>query len=450
MSHSILRRSLYNWQLVAVVSLSVAILSYISPQVSQLGRGLRTTLPALVVAWFAIFHISPKAFNRALVRFQPVLLLGIFFIFQAALRFAYEEEATVFWDTYFWGPLTVLTLLVWVGALTELGEGAVRSFRCWVLFGWCISLAVSLPILIQYPAVAKLTMGSEVGLENAAIWAPYGVGEYSVYTSMAICLGPLLAATQCLKPKFRIVNILLVSLAALAVLLSTFAMAAVLLMFSLFAVLMAWMRSGRGASQMWRTLVVFLLLGLLPFLYTQFARSPQTSFVVELVVEKVERFYYGISATGLAEGDETGRGAFFVDEMQAFAAEPFWGYIPGVIGQRGKEHSSLSNSLLLFGVFGAALWGVMLWRVYNECLSHTGGRFNRYVLRLSWSALIIGGILNPLWYSPAALGALFALTLPARSPFMRVVSPRTRQEVDDSESERRRKLAAAMSPPPPA
>ena len=435
MNYSNITRSLYHWQLVAVVSLSVAILSYVSPQVGQLGRGLRTTLPALVVAWFAIFHISPKAFNRALVRFQPVLLLGIFFIFQAGLRFAYEEEATAFWNNYFWGPLTVLILLVWVGALTELGEGAVRSFRCWVLSGWCISLAVSLPILIQYPAVAKLTMGTEVGLENAAIWAPYGVGEYTVYTSMAICLGPLLAATQSLKPKFRIATILLVSLAALAVLLSTFAMAAVLLMFSLLAALMAWVRAGRGTSLMRRTLVVLFSLGMLAFLYIQLARTPQTNFVVELVVEKVERLYQGISATGLAEGDETGRGAFFVDEMQAFADEPFLGYIPGVIGQRGKEHSSLSNSLLLFGVFGAALWGVVLWKVYQDCFRHTKGGLDRYVLRLSWSALIIGGILNPLWHSPTALGALVALTLPARSPIMRVFSPRTRRQVDDSESE---------------
>jgi hypothetical protein len=45
---------------------------------------------------------------------------------------------------------------------------------------------------------------------------------------------------------------------------------------------------------------------------------------------------------------------------------------------------------------------------------------------ISWLALFLGGILNPIWHSPMALGAMFVLTVPVRkNPIEKTIQGRT-------------------------
>jgi hypothetical protein len=402
------------WHFIAILSLTVAILSFVSPQVSVLGRGLRTTLPALALSFFAISVISPRAFIRGFARFWVVFLLGFVFLAQAALRFAHDDKASALWNAFFLNPLLALLFLLWIAAFTELGNDAVHRLRRWVLFSWCISLAVGLPSLITHPGVARLTMGNPSSVKYAALWAPLGVGEYSVYTALAICLGPLFVTIHHLKGVWRWLALSLLCLAATAVLLSTFTMAAACLMLSLSAFLLVWARGGRGWTRMLRTFMLFLMVLLLvimfPLLYDRAIKLPQAEFVVS----KIERLFYGISKTGLESGDETHRGKMFTDEMRTFAEEPFFGYMPGVKGQRGHGHSSFSNSLVLFGLFGAVLWFVALYKVFSNSLLNTSDSISRHALWISWGVLFLSGILNPTWHSTTVLCCLFALTLPVR------------------------------------
>jgi hypothetical protein len=150
---------------------------------------------------------------------------------------------------------------------------------------------------------------------------------------------------------------------------------------------------------------------LLPLLYSEAKNYPQTEFITS----KLERLYKGISTAGLAKGDETTRGKMFMNEMQIFAEEPFLGLSSGSLAKKSQGHSSLTNSLVLFGFFGAALWCVALYRIFRDSLRNTAEPINKHALWIGWLALFGCGILNPIWHSPAALGALFAITIPARN-----------------------------------
>lgn len=255
------------WHFIAVLSLSVAILSYVSPQVGMLGRGLRTTLPALTISFLSISLVSPAAFFRAFARNWKVYVSGFIFLVQAALRFSMEDyDAQFMWSTYFVGPLMALTFLLWISSLSELGDTTLSSLRSWLLFGWCLSLALGLPVLITHPKVARLTMGNAFARQHAAQWAPYGIGEYSVYTSAAICLAPLLSiALLRMKGLKRLAAVPLVCMAAAAVLVSTFTMAAVLLVLSVFAMVFAWAMTSRGIFRLLRFLLATGILAMYCF-----------------------------------------------------------------------------------------------------------------------------------------------------------------------------------------
>jgi hypothetical protein len=246
--------------------------------------------------------------------------------------------------------------------------------------------------------------------KNAALWAPYGVGEYHVYTSLAVCLGPLLVVALHLKNQWKWVGVLLLCLAATAVLFSTFTMAAAVLVFCFFVALIVWANNGRGMFRILRILLVLVPIALLPLLYSQARNYQQTEFITV----KLERLFKGISTAGLEKGDETTRGKMFMREMQTFVEEPFLGLSSGSLAMKSQGHSSFMNSLVLFGILGAALWYLALFRVFRDSLLNTPEPIKKRALWIGWFALMISGILNPIWHSPAALGALFAFTVPAR------------------------------------
>jgi hypothetical protein len=397
---------------VAIVALILAVLSFVSPQVGSLGRGYRTTLPALVISFGAISLISPSAFFRSISRYKLVLLFSFLFLLQAAFRFAHEDRvAEVSWHTFFKGPSLALINLIWIGAFSELGERAVRRFRSWFLLGWCTSLALGVPVLIKHLGVARLTMGSAKANQNAAIWAPYGVGEYSVYTSMAVCLAPLytLAVLQ-RNLIIRWISLILICLAGMSVIISTFAMASILITLSFAGVLLIGIKSSRGFSRLLRIMVVGSIILMAPVLYFQARQFPQTAFLVE----KLERIQKGVTKSGLEKGDSTSRGRLFLADINGFMESPIVGYIPGIMGNRDHGHSSLANSLTLFGLFGTTLWVFVMYWLYRDGRRYAGSQMEVNGVQIAWIVLLLGGIPNPTWHSPAVLSALFALTVSTR------------------------------------
>jgi hypothetical protein len=266
-------------------------------------------------------------------------------------------------------------------------------------------------VLLKNLGVARLTMGNAKEAQNSAIWAPLGVGEYAVYTSMAICLAPLyIVVTQHLKGILRPIALILVCLGGIAVYSATFAMASILATLSIAGLLLVGIINSKGIGRMVRISAVGVLIFMAPVLYIQAKQLPQTEFLIS----KLERIQKGVAQSGIEKGDSTARGLLFMADMRGFMESPIIGYIPGVMGNRDHGHSSLANSLTHFGLFGTALWVFVMYKLFQDGRRYAGSTMELYGVRIAWIVLILGGIPNPTWHSPAALSALFALTVSAR------------------------------------
>ncbi|HLP15722.1 MAG TPA: hypothetical protein VK470_05655 [Bacteroidota bacterium] len=388
--------------------LTLAILSFVSPQVGQLGHGLRTTIPALMISAVFILYLNRSAFSEALSEYGMVFVLGLVFLMQAFARFMYATESANLTHTFVEGPLLTLVTLLWILAYSRTSNGAMRRLRTMLLFGWCLSLALGVPTLLDRPGVARTTMGNIFANENAAVWAPFGVGEYTIYTALGVCFAPLLLHAKNLNGWLRVPAIALVMLSAVAVIMSTFTMAAAILVLSFTGTLFVWTLEVDGIRRVLRSMLVVVPLAMLPLLYNAAGEYRQTKFIVD----KFERLYEGLSSAGLAKGDETQRGEWFVEEMEEVWNEPFLGYIPHVTGVRGHGHSSLSNSLVLFGVFGTGVWIVFLLKMFRASWNGSTLVVERYGLAIGYLVLFLAGILNPIWHAQASLAALFVMTIP--------------------------------------
>lgn len=399
---------------IAIASITVALLSFISPQIGFFGRGLKTTIPALLLSGFSIFMVNYRAFFRAFFRFRIVFLFGFLFILQAAFRFAVAPETDAQWFRYVIGPILVLIPFLWIAALAELGRGALARLRFWFLITWGLSIGLGIPALFGNPGVARLTMGGGLAPQNMAIWAPLGVGEYTVYTAFAICIAPIFSATERMKGMARWVGYSALSAGAVAVLLSTFTMAAALLVIGMVASLVASALTSRHhITRKVRLLLLTLILVVIPSLYGLFTTWEPTSFVIT----KINSLAMGVSAQGLAKGDETERGGWFVEELTTFQKRPLLGYASEPTSQIEHGHSSFSNSLVLFGLIGSLLWYIAMWKAFR--MSHAGltHSIDRKMLLISTLLLLASGVLNPSWHSPGILVSLFALTIPDKIDF---------------------------------
>lgn len=346
---------------------------------------------------------------KAAIRFRSVLLFGFLFVFQATFRFALADAASELWSRYVIGPILVLAMVVWIAALAELGSGAVSRLKVWFLLTWSLSLALGIPTLINNPGVARLTMGNDLAIQNSLIWAPRGVGEYTVYSAFAICIGPIFAVTQMMTGVKRWIGYMGLILGVVAVLLSTFTMAATLLVAGILAALFVGVITTRSGTRKVRLAFIGGLVALMPSLYILSDANEQTDFVIQ----KVSNLVTGISHRGLAQGDETQRGSWFVEEMEAFKEKPLLGYSFKNTLDIEHGHSSLSNGLVLFGLLGSMLWFATLWQAFRAIRSGLTQAIDRHALLISAALFTVAGILNPSWHASGILIPLFALIIPA-------------------------------------
>lgn len=345
---------------------------------------------------------------KAAIRFRSVLLFGFLFVFQAAFRFALADAASQLWSRYVIGPILALAMVVWIAALAELPGGAVTRLRIWFLLSWSLSLGLGIPALFDNPGVARLTMGNDSAIQNSLIWAPQGVGEYTIYSAFAICVGPIFAVTQLMTGVKRWIGYTALMLGAASVILSTFSMAATLLVAGLLAVLAVGVITTDRGTRKVRLAFIGGLVALMPSLYILSNANEQTDFVIQ----KVSNLVTGISNRGLAQGDETERGSWFVEEMGTFLENPLLGHSFDNSLSIEHGHSSLSNGLVLFGFLGSMLWFATLWQAFRTIRSGLTQAIDRHALQISAALFIAAGILNPSWHASGILIPLFALIIP--------------------------------------
>ncbi len=358
------------WHTVAVCALALAVLITVSPQIALLGSGLRTTLPALAVAWVAISRLDPTAFTRSFLRFSSFFLFSFLFLLQAWARFLYVENHYIrhnLFHRHFFGPMVLIALILSIGALTELGKKTLLRFRMTVLFGWCTSLALGLPMLISDPGIARSTMGNnDLAAISRSIYPLYGIGSYSTYTTLALCMLPMLQIAQSVQqPFFRYFSFILLALAGASVAFSTFTMAAFFFTISTGVAAVLWTLRGKSILSVMARLYALFFIAAAVLSYGSFNNVYKFE-QLDFVLSKTERLYQGITESGLTQGDETGRGRMFIEAMEAVITEPFFGYIPGVTKNNTGGHSSFADSLVLFGFFGTLFWLLGLWNIIKD------------------------------------------------------------------------------------
>ena len=396
---------------VLIFSINLALLSFVAPQVNSLGHGVMTTIPALVLSGLLIAIIDFNSIIRSFTRFRFSFFLGFAFIVQAAIRFALGGAGKQYWDRYVVSPSIILIFLLWVSALGELGEGLSTRMRTSFILFWGISLSLGIPALFNNPGVLRLTMGNTYFLQNAAIWAPQGVGEYTTYSAYAICAGPMLTLIQGMPGPKRVIGYIVLAGGMLSVLLCTLSMAAFLLAIGFLSACIFGIISSKGITRRGRVVFLFALVGLLPTLAGISSNWSQTTFVID----KISNLVSGISTQGLSRGDETERGSWFSEELETFAKNPLIGHGVSADIENEHGHSSLSNGLVLFGLLGSLLWisclGMAFWTIWKGITSKT----EKYGHIIVVSLLFGAGVLNPSWHSSGIVISIFALIM-TRNP----------------------------------
>lgn len=368
-------------------------LSFISPQVSLYGRGLRLALPLFCATCAIAILLRGKATLRALKRHWSTTSMGLAFLGLGIIRNLFETQAE-FFQSQIVEPAVCIMLWIAVVLVKSVFPESLEKTRWISLFGLGIGLGMGVPLLIDQPGIARLTMGNPLQDYYASIFYARGVGNYSWYTPVA-CACPIIASWLVNSNGGKVAKMTggcCLLLAILSVLLSTFAMAVTILLFGMVVWLSLYLKplSFKVLPLIIIVSAVLGLIGLFEALHTLGRHFEGIAFVDN----KIRTLITGVLVEGpLGEG--TGRVWMFLETMKTFMKNPIfgvWGLEPGrFVG----GHSSWADMLALQGVLGAVLWTgflATLWRrkwrgLPNLALADVGF--------LSWGLLALGGILNP-------------------------------------------------------
>lgn len=390
--------------LFVVILASAFFASFISPQISLFGRGLRLSLPLVTLLCGVIFLTRPSAF-RVWRSYSGSIVFGLVYVALGVVRYLFDPLADVFQNFVVSAAVCIMVWMIVLLVRKGVPE-AVEPIRWLTLITLGLSLGMGIPLLLDQPGIARLTMGNPMADVYAAEFYPRGVANYSWYTYVAITF-PVIANwlyNTSRRLWLKIIGWGCLLAGAAATIFSTFTMATVLLMVGALAWLglVAFTTTSRTSRWVVATVLLTVLLAL-PNLIAIGGELEATQFVIS----KAARLLEGTLTVGALEGDETGRTQMFVDTMDTFLRNPLvgaWGLDPNFyIG----GHSSWADTLGTQGLFGLLLWlGFMSpsFRRGRKPFSVVGGSAGG---TLSWTLLMVGGVLNPTFYSPIGLGLLW-------------------------------------------
>lgn len=390
------------WLVVILASAFFA--SFISPQIGLFGRGLRLSLPLAALLCGVIFLTRPNAF-RVWGRYSSSILFGLIYVVTGAMRYLFDPLVNVFQNLVVTAAVCVMVWMMVLLVRKGFPE-AVEPIRWLTLITLGVSLGMGIPLLIEQPGIARLTMGNPMADFYAAELYPRGVASYSWYTFVAITF-PVMANwlyNTSGRLWFRIIGWGCLLAAAATTVFSTFTMATVLLIVGALAWLGLVAFTTKSRISRWVLAIVLLTaLAGLPTFITIGSEFEATQFAVS----RATRLFEGTLTVGALEADETGRTQMFVDTMETFLRNPLfgaWGLDPDFyIG----GHSSWADTLGTQGLFGLLLWMGFVFpslrrgkKPFSVVAGSAGGT-------LSWILLLAGGVLNPTFYSAIGLGLLW-------------------------------------------
>ncbi len=388
------------------------IASIMSPYMALIGRGLRTSWP-LFALWCVVaglecrktFSLTMREARRR--RLELGALTGWFMV--VLLNWGLDRGYTS--GIHVVSSITLLMIVVMGTVYAGRQDGTYAAAVIGILAVLGIDALRSLPSLWSNFGVARVIM--LVGLDPALVElaARKGVGSYALYTANAIGLPVLLAVAASSRRALRVVLIAACLSLASAIVLATFTGAFALMTGGfVLLLLLAVLRSRRRTRSLVGAAVVTCTLG--AALAGMMNGTPQ----VDFVLQKAARLYEGVSASGLEQGDETGRAGLFAVSWRTFVAHPFVGIGPTTHGDnvalydRVGGHSSWVDQLAEYGVFGFGFYLVFvaagLRRVTASSLAYRRSFIGR-ACTVSSVLYVVGGIVNPVTFVPHVAVAFF-------------------------------------------
>lgn len=379
----------------------ILLATFLSPQIGYWGHGLKLSLPLIVALnLIGLLCYKPRMIVHLILRskYSLSVVIGLLFVFSGYIRYLVAPNNS--WlQNYVLTALICILLYISIISIRTTFPEALNIIRFLILIIMAVSLGIGIPALYGDPGIARFTTSSKAN--EYLVLSSKGIGNYGSYTGAALAWPVIAQWLYNQRNPIKIAGWTALIVISVAIAISTFTMAGALLCLGV----LAWIgliitRQRSKHYQLLATAVVVVTIPFLPSLYESGLNSDVTGFSVS----KATRLYEGTQTSGIWVGDETGRAIMFRDTMDSFFASPgfgLWGISRGSDFYIGG-HSSLGDTLGLFGVFGILLWGGFLARswVRNKPFSLTAGYAGGTI---SWILLLIGGVLNPTYYSSSAL-----------------------------------------------
>lgn len=350
----------------------------------------------LVIAMLA--YNPHKAIHAALDSkyVTPIILAGLFII-TGYIRHFLSPEPTLFNNFIQHGVISVI-IYISIIIIKHAVPNAIEPVRWLTLLVAAISFGVGIPVALNNPFIVRDAKAAYIdsGLDSLyGFAASRGIGNYEMYYAFAIAW-PVVAQWVYFQENrlAKMVGWGALFCLAIAVLLSTYTGAILLLVIGIGAWNAILMTQTGGHLKLYLlTWVVILALIIGPVIF----EALQQSDAIKYAMDKASSLFEGIINEGFIEGDSTTRGRMIAITFDSFWQNPFlggWGsgsrFFTGL-------HSSLFDSLTIFGLVGTSLWLGFLsygWRKETPLSLANKGAGGT----ISWALCIIGGILNPTFY----------------------------------------------------
>lgn len=376
----------------------------VSPHLNSSGRVIRNSWLAFA-GWLVLWLIArPPVFRNVAIearrRRAELAAYGAWLVV-VALNAGLARGHTG--DLHFYTMVTVGMVLFL--ELSHSASGPRTYDRACLMFTVALGIeaALSLPTLWSEPAIARQLMTPAPLPEVVAFAARTGVGQYALYTGLAIVLPTLLTQGFAWRG-WRRTAMLAGSLSfATAVALATFLGAMLLMAGGLLALGSAELFWGQRRRKDAIALVGLCLAGAVA--WSMIVRdSDQMLFATEKFQRLTGASWAGSLGSLQAPGDDTGRPALFMASWRTFVEHPWFGIGP-VTGRENSDlfinvggHSSWIDQFAEYGVVGFTPYLVFLGFAARRAARGAWAKRRDPVVvgrLVSIGAFIVGGTYNP-------------------------------------------------------
>lgn len=234
------------------------------------------------------------------------------------------------------------------------GPYALRPMLVWQILLLGLQALVSLPVLVNEIGVAKDLMMVDAS-KSAADYGLRGVGDYNLYTSLAVLSPAMLGAIVSLSWRYGLVPGACFGAILGSIALATFSGAAAITGIGVIVFLSLMGSRQGGRKWVFIAAVAIGVLVLLEISVADLNEAPQ----IALLRSKLEGLFKGVLTDGVVEGDTTGRGRLAMLSLNSFLQHPFFGVGPVTMSQTNEAlyvlvggHSSWLDQLAEYGLVG--------------------------------------------------------------------------------------------------